>query len=217
MIDLKRVSVLVALAVGAVASAQAGVLLPRDLDGNAANGFEAYYDPAQDITWMTDWRQFRDGGLNWPAAKVWADDLRLGGYDDWRLPRAGSSTCQAYQCVDGTYSPDTIGEFAYLWRIVLENKAPTLSNSGPFANMASSAYWTETPGPGVNPPNAWAFQQGTGFQSTAQTSEDYAVVGVRDGDTPGKAVPEPSTFALLALALLAAGAVSRPGSARRSC
>lgn len=57
----------------------------RDLDGSAANGFEAYYDTVLNITWLADASYAKtsgydaDGLLSWDAAKTWAAQLNING------------------------------------------------------------------------------------------------------------------------------------------
>jgi hypothetical protein len=83
----------------------------RDLDGNAANGFEAYYDTALDITWLADANfartsgytseangglipystygydvKWTDGSMGWNAAETWVTELNVNGVTGWRLP-----------------------------------------------------------------------------------------------------------------------------------
>lgn len=108
-----------ALVVAAGAAAAGGVpgqgswettLSARDLDGNLANGPEAYYDRQLDITWLADPKAlagtpydtyFRGGADDQPYdnesnetdgravlsdAFFWATQLRVGGVSGWRLP-----------------------------------------------------------------------------------------------------------------------------------
>lgn len=83
----------------------------RELDGNVANGFEAYYDTALDITWLADANfaktsgytslvnggvspglvydnaaKWTTGQMGWGAAKVWAATLNVNGITGWREP-----------------------------------------------------------------------------------------------------------------------------------
>ena len=60
-------------------------LLPRDLDGNAANGPDAFYDTVLDITWLRDANV--NGVMSWDTAMTWADTLVVGGVGGWRLPK----------------------------------------------------------------------------------------------------------------------------------
>jgi hypothetical protein len=130
-------ALLVGMFAACLVSAQASeVLQPRDLDGNPANGAEAYYDSVQDITWLADWRQGDAGGMTWAGSVAWAAALALGGYEDWRLPAVGLPRCQSFNCLNG--------ELGFLWYVVLGNSAPHLTNRGPFTNMAAGAYWSGT-------------------------------------------------------------------------
>lgn len=64
----------------------------RDLDGNAGNGFEAYYDTTLDITWLADANFAEtsgldaDGSMTWANANSWAAGLNVNGITGWRLP-----------------------------------------------------------------------------------------------------------------------------------
>lgn len=88
----------------------------RDLDEDSST-FEAYYDTALNITWLTDANfaktsgytsasngglipgtstyhtggKWTDGGMGWNAANAWAAQLSIGGYDGWRLPTLSGS------------------------------------------------------------------------------------------------------------------------------
>jgi hypothetical protein len=104
--------VMVALATG-VSSAQAApvsgqgtweqTLQGRDLDGNVDNGFEAYYDTTQDLTWLADANWAVTSGASstglmigqslygtFPGSPLeaagFAAAANLHGVDDWTLP-----------------------------------------------------------------------------------------------------------------------------------
>ena len=51
-------SVAVTLVVSVLPDPAAATVVGRDLDGNAANGFEAYYDSQQNVTWLADANAF---------------------------------------------------------------------------------------------------------------------------------------------------------------
>lgn len=95
----------------------------RDLDGNTANGYEAYYDAALNITWLADANHAKTSGyssaanggvdpgvdystnakwvngrMGWDAARTWAAQLSVGAYSDWRLPNmvdVGNDGCSS--------------------------------------------------------------------------------------------------------------------------
>lgn len=81
----------VCLALAAATSAHAA-LIAGDLDANAANGYEVFYDTVLDITWLADANYAKtsgfdtDGAMDWSKAMSWASNLQYFGVDDWRLP-----------------------------------------------------------------------------------------------------------------------------------
>lgn len=98
-LGLPAVVLLTAGALTAASTADAA-LLGRDLDGNAGNGYEAYYDTFLDIMWQTNsnlaaTNTFRVDGINtygtmtWDKAGEWISAMNVAnylGYSDWRLP-----------------------------------------------------------------------------------------------------------------------------------
>jgi hypothetical protein len=131
----------------------------RDLDGNTANGFEAYYDTAQNITWLADANYafasgytsaanggvdpytnfgtniiWTDGRMGWDAAKAWAANLTIHGVTGWRLPTmvdTGTPGCDwAFSGTDCAYNVSTsTSEMAHLFHVTLGNKS-WLDSSG---------------------------------------------------------------------------------------
>jgi Protein of unknown function (DUF1566)/PEP-CTERM motif len=130
----------------------------RDLDSSKA-GFEAYYDTALNITWLTDANYAKTtnyaavdtfGRMTWADATTWADNLVVGAYSDWRLPTmvdTGTSGCN-YSSAGGTdcgmnvQTKDAVtgtvySEMAHLFYVTLGNKAyatPGIGASTPQAN-----------------------------------------------------------------------------------
>lgn len=94
-----RILVPVAFAFWLAAPTAHAALQGRDIDGNAANGVEAYYDTVLDITWLADANHAFSSGvgvstqgqLTWEATQSWiANTVNSGaglyGVTDWRLP-----------------------------------------------------------------------------------------------------------------------------------
>jgi hypothetical protein len=220
-------------------------LQARDLDGNLANGAEAYYDTELRITWLADAFQARTSGyrvgpnysagaaLIWPHAVEWADNLTLYGITDWRLPKSfdmGSPGCvrtnSGGEC--GYNVNPNSSELAHMFHVTLGNVSylnsqgvlaagRNLKNSASFSNLYSSYYWSET---SVDSRDAWNFDFGFGTQDTLiKTVQGSAVWAVLDGDrgtslAVAAPVPEPSTYALMALGVAGLALVRRREKAK---
>ena len=189
----------------------------RDLDNNAANGPEAFYDSALNITWLragsTSWR-------SWSDAKAWAEADRYG-LSAWRLPTAqdtGAPGCDL-SLTGGTdcgVNPDssvaTGSEMAHLFYQTLGNKGfyvpgtttiqagYGLTNTGDFQNLQNDLYWYGTAYAPEATSSAWRFGFNVGSQNRNAMSEHYYALAVHDGDVSA-AVPEPQSAALLMLGL----------------
>jgi len=86
--------------IGALATVLAAGAAPAAL---IDRGGGMIYDNILNITWLADWNYAKtqynttdgaqgdaDGQMDWTTAVGWANDLAYGGYDDWRLPSAGT-------------------------------------------------------------------------------------------------------------------------------
>lgn len=206
----------------------------RNLDGNMANGFEAYYDTALDITWLADANHAKtsgfdaDGMLSWSSATAWAAGLNVNGITGWRLPTmvdtgtagcaglANSGTDCGYNVAPGT------SEMVHMFYVTLGNKAsvsPTgaaqagagLVNTGSFLNAQTGPYWLGTPYVSTTSGNGWFFGTGKGIQNVAGVSNNYFAWAVHSGDVAlTSGVPATSAAAVpepesLALALAGVG------------
>lgn len=146
-------------------------LQARDLNGDGIR--DAFYDTALNITWLADANAnlananlvpnvYVGGNMTWGAAVSWADNLSIGGYSNWRLPKftdTGSPGCQ-FSFSGGTdcgYNVQTVSgstvysEMAHLYFVTLGNLSRYnafgvdrggtmgvdygLVNSGPFDNF----------------------------------------------------------------------------------
>jgi len=204
------------------------LLQPRDLDGNGT--VDAYYEPAQDMTWLRDANYYATlnpiplspsiplGQVTGASANdTWAAQQNIYGTFGWRLPDAMASVaCAEYMqqfvgagsCTDS--GDPAISEMAHLGLVTLEN-GPSFAgpaNVGPFINYQpgngpESGYWTDVlPTPGFLA-NYYIHADLTGGQYLGGEYFNAFVWFVHDGDigTPVSAVPEPSTLALCALGL----------------
>ena len=204
-------------------------LLPRDLDGNAGNGPEAFFDTALNITWLRN--ADVNGRMYWPTANTWANTLAVpsvvGPIGGWRLPTmvdTGAPGCD-YSYAGGTdcgYNVETASsEMAHLWYVALGNKSycdPALSragycsgpqpgwgltNTGGFQNLQSYyPYWSGleyAPDPGAA---WWYFYASHGFQSAFEESLRFQLhaLAVRSGDVAA-VIPEPQTYAMMLLGI----------------
>lgn len=185
------------------------------------------YDDVLDITWLQDASYGNTGAMTWANAISWAATLSVadtrdgaGGvvYDDWRLPRVtdtGVLGCnQSNFGTDCGFNVDTgTGEIASLYYDTLGNIALYDSlgqiqsgygfqNAGPFINVQSSSYWSETEYAPMTS-YAWYTDVHVGHQNaTAKNFFSYAWA-VRSGDVA--VVPAPPAGWLLGLSLFALG------------
>jgi len=189
----------------------------RDLDGNGST--DAYYDSVLDITWLADANYAKSSGytdhgtglsaalwngtMSWDRANAWAEQLVIGGFDDWRLPKFETSS--------STNTVNTDNELIHLYYVTLGNTAFGLTNTGPFANVKNQLYWLSNEySAGIA--HSVDFGSGVGVSSGKVGNTNMGgrlwAWAVRDGDvTP---VPEPRSIALLLMGLgLAAVAASR--------
>ncbi|MDC8771714.1 Lcl C-terminal domain-containing protein [Roseateles albus] len=190
-------------------------LLARDLDGNLANGPEAFYDTALNVTWL---RNASANGMAWSAAKAWAEQDHFG-LSGWRLPTTHVTTADGscdFSATGGTscgYNPDssvaTGSEMSHLFFQSLGNKSfyvpgttnvqagYGLTNTGNF-RMQSADYWSSTES-ALYSGSAWFFGTPDGFQGYSDKSETLYALAVRSGDVA--AVPEQQTWSLLLIGL----------------
>jgi hypothetical protein len=216
---------LVAVVIGlAVGGAQAGgpvsgqgtwetTLQYRDLDGNVANGPEAFYDTVLDISWLRDANVNMGNNINgnflyWQDAVAWANNLVVNGIDGWRLPTmldTGAPGCD-FSYGGGTdcgYNPQTASsELAHLFYVSLGNTARCpagdetcsgepggygLGNTGSFQNMQAGYYATGVQY-ALNPNQSWILDTRDGLQINRDNNSLRYATAVHDGAI-GTAMP----------------------------
>lgn len=172
---------------------------------------------------------FVDGHMGWDAATAWANDLVYGGYSDWRLPTivdTGAIGCDgAFFGTDCGYNVDlSSSEMAYMWYKILGNiafidvngTAPQrgwgLNNSGPFINLQSYGYWSDTGYAPLLPYMAWYFGVDNGSQGNNSKAAALFAWAVRSGDVSPVPVPGAGWFLGSGLLML----VGMAGHRRRS-
>ncbi len=196
---MKRISILLVVFVmvlGLLVSAHA-TLIDR--------GGGLIFDDDLNITWLQDANYAQtsgfdvDGLMMWDAARLWADGLSFGGFDDWRLPTTlqPDPSC-GIQSGGFSFGLNCTGsEMGHLYYTELGNPAGgPLSNTGPFTNLQANLYWsgTEFASP-IILNSAWVFTFVSGFQDEIGKDSRFYAWAVRDGDVAR--VPEPGTLLLL--------------------
>jgi hypothetical protein len=151
-----------------------------------------------------------NGQMGWNAASTWAAQLVFEGYDDWRLVSANpyDTNCDG-RFVETGYPDQSVGrsciesELGHLFYEDLNVRGGysilTSVNLNLFKNVQHGIYWTSTEyEPNTN--LSFLFDTKGGSQVVSYKPSSYFAWAVRDGDV--YSVPEPSTLAIFALALM---------------
>jgi len=148
---------------------------------------------------------YGDGTANWNTANEWIGAMNTAnylGYNGWRLPTVTDTSslgCDfGYAGTDCGYNVDlATGELARMFYSTLGNtgyydtgSTPTgcngttpycLTNTGPFSNLQSSAYWSSTEyAPSTS--NAWFFDFQNGVQNRTNKLNGFNAWAVHSGD-----------------------------------
>ncbi|MET0517606.1 MAG: PEP-CTERM sorting domain-containing protein [Burkholderiaceae bacterium] len=196
-------------------------LQARDLDGNAANGAEAYYDTALGITWLKNaqsgigsvYDSDGSGTMSWYDATAFAASVTLGGVAGWRLPTLRPANGTSWNYDDSTYWTGegdkgfnitrSSDELAHMYHVTLGNLSfydtsnneqahYGVTNMGYFENISSEhPYWFDTTYDALGPGRTWTFFAGQGAQGQAAQTRLDSVWLVHDGDVGVAISPVP--------------------------
>ncbi len=164
------------------------------------------YDDYSKITWTANANIA--GLLSWADANVWAANLVLGGYSDWRLPATIPENLGYNQ------SGSEMGHLFYTDLGVTAGNSitsSTSSNYALFSNAQGRTYWTGTEYT-LDPSQAWDFSTVDGNQdpSNKNKPEGHFAWAVRFGDIV--AVPVPGAVWLFGSGLLGLLSFKRRGT-----
>jgi hypothetical protein len=125
------------------------------------NGDGTITDVATGLTWM---KSDSGKGMDWPAALKYAENMKLAGHSDWRLPSAK----ELQSIVDYTRSPDTTGSAA-IDPIFVASKIRNEGGKKDFGH-----YWTSSTHLGMGGADTavyFAFGRALGFMANRRTGE----------------------------------------------
>lgn len=152
------------------------------------------------------------GTVSWYGAQAWIgylNSIAFGGHQDWRLPATVSVT--GTTAFDVAFSYDgstdvaynnTTGELGHLFYTELGNhgfyttagaeQSPYgVTQTGPFSNLTSATYWSDTE---LDEGNAWYFSALDGKQDYFDKTAHYLAVGVAPVPVPAAVWLFGSTF-----------------------
>ena len=207
-----------------------GALSIRDLDGDWSNGHEGVYDDVLDITWLADANYLNtvgfdvnaryantasaydyDGRVPWSAAKVWAEDLTVGFYDNWRLPSIyghvlGELGHMYFNNLGNNQNSGVENNTQFIDSI--SGQTNSFLNVQAFSNPQSytynDGYWLQEESP-LGSYTAWKIRFSDGYQALRHKGTSEFMWPVHDGDIGASAVPLPAGIYLFLSGLVGLG------------
>jgi len=161
------------------------------------NGNNLVYDNDLNITWYVP----DLGSMTWSQAMTWAENLEVGTATDWRLPTLSYQDKNG----DGKITVDEVffSEMRNLYYELGNTEGGPLSNTGPFAYLTASNYWTDKAHPSAPTIRHFAFSFSTGGHGYGAESTGYAdhflVMAVHQGNIASASeTPIPGAILLFA-------------------
>ena len=185
------------------------------------------YDDTKGITWLQDANyaatQFTatnglkgdaDGKMNSTEARIWADGLNYGGFDDWRMPSIEHSMTEGnnphgelghmfYNNL-GNYVQQANGSL----NVSFTDSTPGAVGTKSFSNVKSARYWYKDSEHATNT-KRWTFLTTEGAHEHSDWKNLHYAWAVRDGDVNLHALPVPEAGWLLGTALLGLAGLKR--------
>jgi len=209
-------------------------LQARDLDGDFANGAEAYYDTSQNITWLADANYYKTVGKSstgllsssFSVADSYSGlyhgygfySIDIHGVSGWSMPTAGvryeyvgvcGSGYATYPCNPYPFVIQGSSPYQMLFENILGNRSQdgsyALENTGPFSNIQSGNYLTSVFSTDSGLPAMVTYSSATGLYATGKGNWPSGyAMFVKAGDV-GVPVPVPEASTWVLMAFGLAG------------
>ena len=180
--------------------------------------FGLIYDSGTSLFWL-DYTHGVDtwqNQVNWATNLVLTNVLTPGKTIQWTDPNSTWRLPTTVPAVSGyNQTGSEMGHLYYTDLGLTQGNGVTgegSANQLPFTKLVPGWYWSGTES--ANPNDAWGFVTSVGYQGADYKGSNYSALAVRPGQLLTSAVPEPSTYLLLGIALGVVGYARRRMSAR---